>query len=81
MTFLYLPFRHTVFLEGKASTTYGIRCWQLSGHAPKLCGQVDDISPDEAFVKRLALCCTRHGLEPCHLVCVVEDALAGGLPA
>ena len=39
-----------------------------------------DVSPNEAFVKALAGRCTREGLEPCHLPCVVEDALAGGLP-
>lgn len=57
--------------------------WKLGGAAgavPVVCGQVCDVSPNEAFVKALAGRCTREGLEPCHLPCVVEDALAGGLP-
>lgn len=84
MPFVYLTFRHSVRPEGgQAFPTFGIRCWKLGGTAgavPVVCGQVCDVSPNEAFVKALAGCCTREGLEPCHLPCVVEDALAGGLP-
>ena len=84
MPFVYLTFRHSVRPEGGQDfPTFGIRCWKLGGAAgavPVVCGQVCDVSPNEAFVKALAGRCTREGLEPCHLPCVVEDALAGGLP-
>ena len=66
--------------DAQAYSTFGMRCWETGGPALKLCGQIADICPDEAFVKKLALHCTREKLEPCHMLCVVEDALAGGLP-
>ena len=75
MPFVYLTFRHSVRPEGgQAFPTFGIRCWKLGGAAgavPVVCGQVCDVSPNEAFVKALAGRCTREGLEPCHLPCVV----------
>ena len=84
MPFVYLTFRHSVRPEGgQAFPTFGIRCWKLgsaAGAVPVVCGQVCDVSPNEAFVKALAGRCTREGLEPCQLPCVGEDALAGGLP-
>lgn len=70
MPFVYLTFRHSVRPEGgQAFPTFGIRCWKLggaAGAAPVVCGQVCDVSPNEAFVKALAGRCTREGLEPCH---------------
>ena len=57
-----------------------LEAWRCGRRGPVVCGQVCDVSPNEAFVKALAGRCTREGLEPCHLPCVVEDALAGGLP-
>lgn len=76
-----ISYKHSVHTDdAQAYSTFGMRCWETGGPALKLCGQIADICPDEAFVKKLALHCTREKLEPCHMLCVVEDALAGGLP-
>ena len=80
MAFVYIPYKHSVHTDDvQAYSTFGMRCWETGGPALKLCGQIADICPDETFVKKLALHCTRERLEPCHMLCVVEDALAGGL--
>ena len=81
MAFVYISYKHSVHTDdAQAYSTFGMRCWETGGPALKLCGQIADICPDETFVKKLALHCTREKLEPCHMLCVVEDALAGGLP-
>lgn len=81
MAFVYIPYKHTVRTDDvQVCATFGIRCWETGGPAPRLCGQIADVCTEEAFVKKLALYCTQERLEPCHLLCVVEDALAGGLP-
>lgn len=84
MPFVYLTFRHSVRPEGgQAFPTFGIRCWKLGGAAgavPVVCGQVCDVSPNEAFVKALAGRCTREGLEPCPFA-LCGGRRPGGRPA
>ena len=83
MPFVYLTFRHSVRPEGgQAFPTFGIRCWKLGGAAgavPVVCGQVCDVSPNEAFCESACrlLHARRAGAMPFALW---EDALAGGLP-
>lgn len=73
MPFVYLTFRHSVRPEGgQAFPTFGIRCWKLGGAAgavPVVCGQVCDVSPNEAFVKALQAAARAKGWS--HAICPV----------
>ena len=56
--------------------TYGIEAWRQANSDWELAFFFSDICTDELFVKRLAERCTKGQLDPIHLPCVVEDALA-----
>ena len=60
MAFVYISYKHSVHTDdAQAYSTFGMRCWETGGPALKLCGQIADICPDEAFVKSWP--CTARG--------------------
>lgn len=57
----------TYHLQGENYRSYGIRCAEF---------EVGDISTDKAEVEALVELCNSGGLEPIHLLNVIEDFLA-----
>lgn len=69
----YIPVREELCSpELGAYVSYGIRAVLASGEEA---ASVSDVSPDFAFVQKLAALCTSKQLSPIHLHDVVEDAI------
>lgn len=63
---MYKIIEDKVILEGKEYLTYGIQCGNVC---------VKDVSADRTKVGELVEACNRFGLEPAHLMDVIEDFL------
>ncbi len=69
----YIPVREELFSPELGNyVSYGIRAVLASGEEAT---SVSDVSPDFAFVQKLAALCTSEQLSPIHLHDVVEDAI------